>query len=69
MVGVVKGREKERSGAGWIGRVAAEMWIHEVVCIIKCKLHGKRFHVCRYVVTKQEWMQNASILYHADIML
>ena len=35
--------ERERSGAGWIRRVAAR--IHEVVCIRKCKLYCKRFHV------------------------
>ena len=56
MVGVVKERERERerSGAGWIGRIAARMWIHEMVCIRKCRLHGKRFCVCGYVVTNDQ---------------
>ena len=47
-------RERKRSGAGRIGRIAARMWINEVVCRRKCRLHGKRFHVCGYVVTKDQ---------------
>ena len=39
MVGVIKERERERERRGWIGRIAARMWIHEM-CRRKCRLHG-----------------------------